>query len=65
MVFSFYLITFCQKHIYFCVEVEEAYENILTVSWRPSLAFSTAFCRDSFRCFAWEFLEVKSFTLDV
>lgn len=45
------------------IQGESAYKNILTVSWRPSLAFSTAFCRDTLRCFAWEFLKINKFHL--
>lgn len=37
-----------------------AQKNILTVSCRPSLAFSTAFCSDSFRCLAWVLCRRKS-----
>ena len=41
------------------VWVKEAHGNILTVSWRPSLAFSTAFSRDTFRCFACKVLKAN------
>jgi len=36
------------------------FKPILTVSWRPTFAFSTAFCRDVFRCFASETLKSQS-----
>lgn len=45
--------------MYFSIQGAEAYENILTVSWRPTFAFSTACSRDTFRCLAWEVLNIE------
>lgn len=50
-------VCFAIDAFFFCVAAQQ---NILTVSCRPSLVFSTAFCSDSFRCLAWVLCRRKS-----
>lgn len=53
---SRYLIHSAKNSYIFAYKVRKR-GNLLTLSRRPTFAFSTAFCRDTFRCFASEIFD--------